>query len=376
VSRTSDINATIQPERDTRPAFRGFPPLVARDALRPVRQPSEANLRSSGAKADPDPEAPVDRETVRSLEPARSIDILVVDDDEDDCAALDGAIESLGYPVRVARTGAEALAEHKSRPAAIVLTDWSMPGMTGLELCIALKRLDPQPHVLVMTGFDERARLLDALRAGADEFIGKPLSLDELEVRLLAAARLVSTQRALERSNEALRSESQYEFRVARTDPLTRIPNRRRMDEDLARAIDEAARYGRKYSIAICDIDFFKRYNDRFGHLAGDVALQRVASALRDGVRSSDTVYRFGGEEFVILFPEQSPDEVKIALDRVRASVKALGLENAPVSPSGLLTLSAGVAELAGRSKDDWLFHADRALYRAKGEGRDRVAIE
>ena len=316
-----------------------------------------------------------ERPRFRSAEPAQRVDVLVVDDDDDDRAAVETAIESLGYPVRVARSGAEALLLQERRPAAIVLTDWSMPGMTGLELCLALKRLEPQPHVVMMTGFDERARLLDALRAGADEFISKPLSLDELEVRLLAAARMVNAQRALRRNNEILRHESEREFRVARTDALTHVPNRLRMDEDLTRAIGDAARYGRRYCVAICDIDHFKRYNDRNGHLAGDVALQRVAAALRDGVRSSDTVYRFGGEEFLILFPEQSPEEVAIAVDRIRATVKSLGIENAPLSGSGLLTFSAGIAELNGRRKDEWLMQADAALYRAKAEGRDRVAI-
>jgi diguanylate cyclase (GGDEF)-like protein len=306
--------------------------------------------------------------------PAPAIDVLVVDDDEDDRATLESTIQSLGYPVRLAASGPEALAEHRRRPAAIVLTDWSMPGMTGLELCVALKHLEPQPHVVMITGFDERARLLDALRAGADEFIGKPLSLDELEVRLLAAARLVSTQRVLKRTNEALRHESEREFRVARTDPLTLVPNRLRMDEDLARVIDDAARYGRRYSIAICDIDYFKNYNDRNGHLAGDVALQRVAAALRDGVRASDTVYRFGGEEFLLLFPEQSPEEVAVALDRVRASIRALAIEN-PAARGGYLTISAGIAALEGGGKEEWLLKADTALYRAKREGRNRTAI-
>jgi two-component system cell cycle response regulator len=327
-------------------------------------------LSAAGQKA-----AASSERRVRSAEPTQPIDVLIVDDDDDTGRTLEDAIQSLGYPARYARSGMQALAEHESRPAAIVLTDWTMPGMTGLELCVALKRFEPQPHVVMMTAFDERARLLDALRAGADEFIGKPLSLDELEVRLLAAARMVNAQRALRHTNEALRHASEHEFRVARTDPLTLIPNRLRMDEDLARAIGDAARYGRRYCIAICDIDHFKRYNDRNGHLAGDVALRQVAAALRDGVRSSDTVYRFGGEEFLILFPEQSPEEVAIAVDRIRASVRALAIENAPVSESGYLTISAGIAELDGLRKNEWLLKADTALYRAKDEGRDRVAI-
>src|ERR1700674_3721181 len=118
---------------------------MARDLM------STARAETSAARR---PDGPSDRERSRSAEPGTAIDVLVVDDDEDDREALESAIESLGYPVRVARNGAEALAEQQRRPAAIILTDWSMPGMTGLELCVALKRLEPQPHVVMMTGFD------------------------------------------------------------------------------------------------------------------------------------------------------------------------------------------------------------------------------
>ena len=321
------------------------------------------------------PRAPSERSRARPAEIAPTIDVLIVNDDDDARKALASAVRSFGYPVRVTSSATDALAEWERQPAAIVLTDWTMPEMTGLELCVALKRLEPQPHVVMMTGFDGRARLLEALRAGADEFISKPVNLEELEVRLIAAARTVNAERALRRRNATLRYESEREFVVARTDALTAIPNRLRMDEDLARAISDAARYGRHYCIAICDIDYFKRYNDRNGHLAGDVALQQVAAALRDGVRATDTVYRYGGEEFLILFPEQTLSEVAVAMERIRASVQALSLANAPVSESGVLTISAGVAELREPNREDWLLRADGALYRAKAAGRNRVIL-
>jgi diguanylate cyclase (GGDEF)-like protein len=311
----------------------------------------------------------------RSDARAEAVDVLIVEDELGARIALADAVRALGYPVRAASSGAEALAEYTRRPAAIVVTDWSMPGMTGLELCGALKRLDPQSHVIMITAFHERSRLVEALKAGADEFVAKPLDLDELEARLVAATRAVDSTRTLIRMNVELRRDSEREFRIARTDPLTTVPNRLRMDEDLARAVSDASRYGRRYCVAICDIDHFKRYNDRHGHLAGDAALHRVALALRDGVRASDSVYRFGGEEFLLLFPQQTPEEVAIAVERIRAQVEALGLENGLACEAGALTISAGIAELVGRSKDEWLARADAALYRAKAEGRNRVAI-
>jgi diguanylate cyclase (GGDEF)-like protein len=227
-----------------------------------------------------------------------------------------------------------------------------------------------------MSGHDGRERLLHALRAGADEYLAKPLDLDELEVRLLASARMVNARRALERQKKDVERESELRFEAARTDPLTAIPNRLRMDEDLARALGEAARYRRRYCIAMCDIDHFKQYNDAHGHLSGDAALQRIAETLRDSVRTSDTVYRFGGEEFVILFPEQSAHEVAEALDRIRQRIEALGIENrTPGATDAVLTISAGVAELETSSKEEWLARADVALYRSKAEGRNRVTI-
>jgi diguanylate cyclase (GGDEF)-like protein len=304
-----------------------------------------------------------------------AVDVLVVDDQETEGDALVSAVQALGYPVRLATSGYEALAEHVRRPAAIVLTDWSMPEMDGLELCVALKRLPSAPHVVVMSGHDGRERLLHALRAGADEYLAKPLDLDELEVRLLASARMVNARRALERQKKDVELESEMRFEAARTDPLTTIPNRLRMDEDLARALAEATRYRRRYCLAMCDIDHFKQYNDAHGHLSGDAALQRIAEALRDSVRTSDTVYRFGGEEFVILFPEQSAPEVAEALDRIRQRIEALGIERAPGSNETVLTISAGVAELESSSKEEWLARADAALYRSKAEGRNRVTI-
>ena len=121
----------------------------------------------------------------------RVIDVLVVDDEEDALRASTAVLRALGYPCRTARSGEEALREFDREPAATVLADWSMPGMNGLELCAALKRREPRPYVLLATGHADGARLLDGVRGGADDFLRKPLDLDELEARLLSASRLL-----------------------------------------------------------------------------------------------------------------------------------------------------------------------------------------
>lgn len=125
-----------------------------------------------------------------------ALDVLVVDDDEPTRLAAAKALRDMGYSCRTAQDGAEALREHDRSPADIVLSDWSMPGMSGLELCAALKRREPQPYVILATSFHEKARTLDGARGGVDAFLHKPIDLDELELRLLAAARLLRALRA------------------------------------------------------------------------------------------------------------------------------------------------------------------------------------
>jgi two-component system chemotaxis response regulator CheY len=296
-------------------------------------------------------ERELDRRPTRRESEMTAIDVLVADDDEGSLRGVVRAVTALGYLCRGVRDGQEALEEQEREPAAIVLTDWNMPRLDGLKLCQALRRQAVPPYVIVMTADNGGTRLLDAIRGGADEFIRKPIDLDELEVRLLAAARLVRTQRKL----AAL--------------------NRLRLDEDLTRALTEARRYGRRYSLAICDVDNFKGYNDRNGHLAGDAVLQRIAAALRDGLRAGDAVYRYGGDEFLVLFPEQSAAEGARAMDRVRSLVEALAIARSSDRPDDVVTISAGVAELGDEGRDAWIGRADDALYLAKADGRNCVRV-
>ena len=128
---------------------------------------------------------------------AQLVDVLVVDDDDDTRQAMVQGLESLGYPCRSARDAEEGLDEYDRRPAAIVLSDWCMPGMSGLELCAALKGREPRPYVILATAFHDNARLLDGVRGGADDFLRKPIDLDELEARLFAGVRLLGAIGAL-----------------------------------------------------------------------------------------------------------------------------------------------------------------------------------
>jgi diguanylate cyclase (GGDEF)-like protein len=223
----------------------------------------------------------------------------------------------------------------------------------------------------------DREHFLEGMRAGADDFLKKPLDREELEVRLLSATRVIGLQRALARRNAELRRESDVSFRDARVDPLTESANRLRLREDLEALQSRVARYGYRYSAALCDVDLFKQHNDTYGHLAGDVALRRVADAVRALLRQGDTLYRYGGEEFLVILPGQELHEARAVMERVRLGVSELAIPQ-PGPGGGVLTISVGVAELRtdGETCDDWLARADGALYRAKSAGRNRVEVD
>ncbi len=309
------------------------------------------------------------------------LSILVVDDDDDMRASIRDGVLALGHECTVAGDGAEALLLNEGRRHDVILSDWRMPRMDGIELCRRTRGLDVDgryTYFILLSAFGDKRHYIEGMEAGADDYYTKPFDLNELRARLMSAARVVSLYRKLGDQNRALRRESQNSFREARIDPLTGIANRLRMSEDLDVFRSRAERYGHRFAAALCDIDWFKNYNDRYGHLDGDQILKQVAQSIREELRESDTLYRYGGEEFLVLLPEQSLPEATMVLDRVRSSVEGLGIRAA--APDSVVTISVGVALFrdetanAEETVDDWLRRADSALYRAKEAGRNRVA--
>ncbi len=259
--------------------------------------------------------------------------------------------------------------------ADVVLSDWTLPHMGGVELCRRMRAADGEgayTYFIFMTGFDDREHFLRGMDAGADDYHTKPVDIEELQARLVSAGRVLALYRKLADKNRELRRDSQTSFLAARVDPLTGVGNRLRMDEDLDVLWSRAQRYGHPFAAALCDIDEFKRYNDRFGHVAGDDVLLRVAQTIRKELRQGDSLYRYGGEEFLAVLPNQSLSEAACAMERVRGAIESLAVP----APRGIVTISVGVAELdlaLDRTLKDWLRRADAALYRAKEAGRNRV---
>lgn len=318
--------------------------------------------------------------------PGQDLRILVVDDDEVLREQLQQVLLELGHACWCARDGLEALAMHREKPFDVVLSDWRMPAMDGLELCRRMRRQERAGYTyfIFMTGLVEESSVVEALQEGADEYITKPVDIEELRARLVPAARITSANRVLVRKNLMLQRGSERAFKAARIDPLTEIGNRLRLREDLDALSARASRYGHRYCVAICDVDWFKRYNDHYGHPAGDDVLRRVVQAMRQSVRRGDVVYRYGGEEFIVILAQQSLEQAAAAMDRVRENVERLAIPHSPLAHAvtgSVVTISIGVSELVepsegGRTSQEWLQRADKALYRAKANGRNRVELD
>lgn len=243
-----------------------------------------------------------------------------------------------------------------------------MPGVDGFEL---LARLQADPRladvpVIVLTGEDDLETKVQALESGASDYLTKPFADPELLARVKVHRNLKLLREELREANRRLRE-------LAIRDPLTGVFNRRHLHDLLDAELDRSRRHERSVALILADVDHFKRINDQLGHVTGDRVLTAVARALAEGVRSHDSVGRFGGEEFVVLLPETSLDEAMAVAERLRAAVAALALPDL----EGLeVRMSLGVAEARGvgsAGADPLLAAADDALYRAKRTGRDRV---
>ncbi len=307
--------------------------------------------------------------------------VLIAEDDAISRTILQRAVEKLDHECLAATDGREAWEMYQaSTDVDVVISDWMMPGINGPELCARVRGLDREvyPFFIFLTALGDRGHLLEGMEAGADDYLTKPMDRDELRMRLIAASRIVALHRSLMEKQKKLEELNSELFTQARRDPLTRLGNRLRLQEDLQTFGAQAARYGHSYSALLCDIDHFKLYNDHYGHLDGDEILQRVSNAIMRTSRTGDTAYRYGGEEFLILLPEQSLEGAHTAARRLHEAIEALKIPHEAADPPSIITVSVGLARLSpeeDKTMEQLLKQADEALYTAKQGGRNRVIV-
>ncbi len=306
--------------------------------------------------------------------------VLIADDEPVSRLILQRAVQQCGHECQATANGAEAWELFQAAPFDVIITDWVMPQLDGLELCqrVRAQARATYTYIILLTALGDKAHFLEGMEAGADDYLAKPFDPEELRARLIAASRVVALHQRLAEQNACLAELNQALAESARTDPLTGLSNRLRLGEDLQNFHRLLVRYGRGYAVALCDVDHFKAYNDRFGHPAGDEALCTVARTIVAQCRGADSAYRYGGEEFLMLLPEQDGVGATVALNRMRQAVEALAMPHPDNAPAGILTISAGIAIATGQCEqlpEGIIASADAALYQAKEAERNRVVV-
>lgn len=288
--------------------------------------------------------------------------ILIAEDDLTTRLVLGATLKKLGHEVTATPDGQQAWDALKNEHFPLLISDWMMPDMDGLELCRLIRARDQSQYtyIILLTALGGKASYLDGMDAGADDFITKPFDEDQLVARLRVADRILAL-------HETLRTQAMF-------DGLTGLLNRTAIMACLAGEMERAIREGQPLSVVLLDLDHFKQVNDIHGHAAGDAVLKEAAQRMKSSMRGYDQVGRYGGEEFLIVAPGCSgPDNLTLA-ERVRGCIA-----RAPVqTPQGPLnvtcSLGAALARVTPREGADALIaRADAALYRAKANGRNRA---
>src|SRR5271168_4141566 len=300
---------------------------------------------------------------------ATRMQALVVDDSAIYRKLIGDHLRSWGFEVTLAECGSAAwtLLQQPQSPK-LVLLDWVLPDLDGIELCKRIRvagSTGPYVYVILLTGKDGRQNMLDAMQAGADDFLAKPFDELELKARLLVGKRILDLQEELVSARESMRH-------AATHDSLTGLMNRGEIVAMLERELERARREHHPLSVILGDIDHFKSVNDTLGHLFGDEALREVGRRLRSQLRIYDGVGRYGGEEFLLVLPNCDLPNAMLRADELREMIS-----RAPVLCSGeerLITMSMGVAVSASDRKNEvevLLKEADLGLYEAKEKGRN-----
>ena len=303
--------------------------------------------------------------------------LLVADDEESIRGTLSALLGEEGYDVTAVPSAEEALDRFGCDPFPLVITDIRMGGMSGIDLLKEVRAIRPETEVIIITSYASLETAVMALREGAYDYLIKPF--EELDLVVAAVARALEKSRlvrekmaliaALARKNDELQQVNRFLAESVNRDGLTGLYNHRYFQEAANRELSLALRHDRAFSLLFADVDSFKQYNDAHGHQAGDTVLKTIADLLHGSIRGTDIVARYGGEEFVVLLPETGREQAGILAERIRAAIAGHPF------PHRQITVSIGISTFPGDGKTpgELIRVADRALYRAKEEGRNAV---
>ncbi len=304
--------------------------------------------------------------------PDKTFRVAVVDDDRAIRKLVSLYLTRAGYDVVEFGTGKQARSELVRIPWDLAILDRRLPDMDGVVLCHQLKG-NPElrsRYIIMLTGEDEAEDKILGFDLGADDYITKPFQPAELLARIRAAKRIIDLQKELLESNRRLEL-------LSITDGLTKLHNHRHFQDELARAFEESQRYNRPLSLVMADIDFFKKINDSYGHAVGDEVLKSISAVFQQSIRSTDLAARYGGEEFALMLPETNLEDAIAFAEKLRSIVDSTAI---PTQAGPLrLTISLGVASVPHsrvHSAKDLVITSDKALYRAKRNGRNQVQAE
>jgi len=296
------------------------------------------------------------------------VKILIAEDDPISRRLLEATLSGWGYDVLVTSNGSEAW-EAIQQPEApgLVISDWMMPHMDGLELCRKVRQMKRTGYIyfIILTSKGRKEDVIKGLEAGADDFLIKPFDREELKCRTMIGKRIIELEQRI--------------LKLATTDSLTGVLNRRAFFERMEQEINRSLRENTSLSLILTDIDYFKKVNDRYGHQVGDLVLQGFTEQLLNSSRPYDFVGRYGGEEFVICLPGAGLSQSGSVAERMRSKVEEMKTVLPDGSQSIRITASFGVTSFLMDSKekaDSLIKRADNALYKAKNEGRNRVCME
>ena len=291
--------------------------------------------------------------------------ILIVDDDADIRQQISEYVALYGYRPSTAADAEEAINLLENKSYDVVITDIKMPGMDGLALTDIIKK-EYTSDVIVITGYSENHSYEEAVKKGASDFVFKPVRLEELLLRL---KRVLRERRLRQHRNQILRKLQ----KLAITDGLTKLHNSRHFYYAIGLEIDRSNRYNHPLGLLLLDIDNFKQYNDSYGHLEGDKVLAEIGRTIKSLLRTMDSAYRYGGEEFTIILPETNLAKAETVGQRIRTAINSAQFfpeSGKPVS----VTISVGVTQYSSKEEvSAFVQRADKAMYISKQHGKNMV---